>query len=63
MQNAVWPEGKDLPVVGSGKKGAKKARKPAPPAELATAIATTATVGSAFRTSFGKKGTTRLSRR
>ena len=54
VQNAVWPEGKDLKPV-SPKKG-KKAKKPAPPAELATAIATVETVGNAYRTSFGAKG-------
>ena len=54
IQNAVWPEGKDLPAVSPGK--GKKARKPDPPAELAKAIGSIATVGTAFRTSFGAKG-------
>lgn len=54
LQEAVWPEGKGLPAVVP-KKG-KKAVKPAPPAELAAAIATLAVVGTAYRTSFGAKG-------
>ena len=54
LQDAVWPEGKNLPAV-SPKKG-KKAVKPAPPAELATALDTLGVVGTAYRTSFTSKG-------
>ena len=56
VQNAGWPEGKDLLPVVSGKGKSKKVTKPAPPTELAKVIATIETVGTAFRTSFGKKG-------
>lgn len=54
LQDAVWPEGKNLPAV-SPKKG-KKAVKPAPPAELAGVLGTLAVVGTAYRTSYGAKG-------
>ncbi|MGS0684434.1 hypothetical protein ACVBEQ_04605 [Nakamurella sp. GG22] len=56
VQNAVWPEGKDLPPVVSGKGKSKKVKKAAAPAQLQESIATIETVGTAYRTSFGKKG-------
>ena len=54
LREAVWPEGKDLPATSPGK--GKKPVKPAPPAGLAAAIEILQTVGTAYRTSFGKKG-------
>lgn len=55
IRRAVWPEGAGLPPVAAGK--GKRPHPPQPPAAVATAIAAITTVGNAYRTSFGKKGT------
>ncbi len=56
VQNAVWPDGEDLSPAVSGKGKSKKVKKPAAPAQLQESIATIETVGTAYRTPFGKKG-------